>query len=256
MNCWPAIINILRPFWPQIAGNTPPPAHRVPIDHNAWDRELGRNSHYQALRTCYIGQPPCTGTPCICELSRADLYRLAYAVWQAGPNNLPELKRLFIATVIWGNGLDKRWYFRPAVMLRSPNFNSIIRQVSRAVYEGFIGNAYGTLHRNQTSLINELGATFATKFLYFLATPLNCKIKPLILDDRVSISLRKLIKKAKLPDEYWRYITNAAPQLTNPRWTDSGYLEYLIIMHHTACALGVRADQLEMFLWEPPPNFP
>jgi hypothetical protein len=27
-------------------------------------------------------------------------------------------------------------------------------------------------------------------------------------------------------------------------------------MHHTACALGVRADQLEMFLWEPPPNFP
>lgn len=248
MNYYYSIIEALRPEWPRIA-SSPPPDHSIKFNHPAWDDIPDWN---RLAREFPIGDPNCVGDPCTCSISRSDLNRLAFIAWQRRPGNLRQLKRLFIATMIWGYSKDGkvtngRW--RTDQMLATPNFNNMLKEISDATHEMFFGYAYGLLHRNQKSNISWLGATFATKILYFLATPLGCKVKPLILDKRVSVSLRRLFKKANVPDEYWRHITDTAPVSTNPRWSNAGYFDYLNLMHNVSCGLGVKPDQLELFLW-------
>ena len=168
--------------------------------------------------------------------------------------------------MIWGHGINKNKPRRKdgpekaCAMLRSRNFQTILQEVANCVYDAMWGKAYSLLYRTRLKKtkgkIAELGPTYATKFLHFCATPLNCQIKPLIFDSKVASSLRKLFNKAKVTADYRLYMVARGGRVNNPDWSESGYLEYLIFMHHISHELGVRADQLEMFLWEPPPNFP
>jgi hypothetical protein len=86
------------------------------------------------------------------------------------------------------------------------------------------------------SRLHKLGPAFFTKFLYF-AVP-----GALILDNRVARAVRERSELQHLVTADGRSVP----------WTPYRYVVYLHWMRQTAHVLGVRPDELELTLFQPP----
>jgi hypothetical protein len=154
----------------------------------------------------------------------------------------PDLKKLFIAVMIWGYARTGYGPHRVAKMLKSPNLKKTLCEVSRAVAFGMYGSAYDSFRKAK---IPELGPSFASKFLYFCSATDNYPIKALIFDSRVASSLRK----SDFPTDYSYYLTKNPKDDSFVKWNTKGYLQYLILMHNWASRLNCKAVQIELFLF-------
>lgn len=153
------------------------------------------------------------------------------------------VRKLFLATMIWGFG--KRGYgpYRTNEMLDTPSSTSILHQTVTAIVEGNIKKAYETL---QLSLC---GPVFSTKFLYFIGLGAHSIFLPVILDARVAESLDKL--NVGLSSIGCFKFKNGI----GVRRSSSGYIQYVNFMNSWAKQINCKADAIEYFLFNPPLGF-
>jgi hypothetical protein len=151
------------------------------------------------------------------------------------------LRQLFIIVMIWGYGNDGRGAWRTYQMVNSPLFRQTLCRVSALCYYGLFLMAFEILLKN----IKWLGPTFASKYLYFLCYKFRCQIKPLILDQRVSNTMRTMNWEPGFVD--WIFIPAPGKRHTSP--AVQGYGQYLILVHNWADFINCRPDQIEYFLW-------
>ena len=104
------------------------------------------------------------------------------------------------------------------------------------LYGGYDDQERATPGHEPWSRLHKFGPAFFTKFLYF-STP-----GALILDNRLANAVHRL---SQLPN----LVTGTGRSVT---WTPYRYSVYLHWMNHTAQAIGVEPELLELTLFQPP----
>ena len=165
-------------------------------------------------------------------------------IWEIDPDR--KLKKLFIATMMWGFGNNLSGPFGGAKkldsMLHTENFEEKLRNLLddmrneveiKSIFEEFIQRE-GSYH------IENCGTSYGTKFLYFVGKSLanagiNLSYFPLILDRNVAYILH-LLSPEKFPE---------APQ----EYNGEQYKNYLEEMKEYAWEMECEPDQIELFFF-------
>lgn len=151
-------------------------------------------------------------------------------------------RRTVIAALMWGYGTNGLRYPTrvPDIvnLLASSDFDERVDRCVAHLAEGDIATAYTDL-----SNLRGIGASYFTKFLYFLGRPVTTEF-PLIMDTLVARSLAALTGFSRLATvSFW------------PRVDASSYVRYVTTMHKWAQSLDTTAEAIEYFLWHPDPAF-
>jgi hypothetical protein len=174
------------------------------------------------------------------SVSREDLARLA----AMGPTRIA-LRRLFVASLIWGLG-KKNGRMLPGfrVALEHPGLDRALASSARLIRDGRPGDAYQLWERSRIPGLDE---PFFTKWLYAagLAGVPEGSLKPLVLDANVWRSLGVLGWSSERVSGFKRRTMPAA-----------GYCAYLAAASRWASALStsgvpVSAEDIERFLFGP-----
>lgn len=159
------------------------------------------------------------------------------------------VRRLFLASMIWGYGTVGLGPWRTSRMLTGPSAPRRLQMAIAEVTAGQVLNAYGQFR------LNCCGPAFFTKFFYFIGLGAGLEPLPLILDCRVAKAFKKLTEDEELDfgDFVNCYETNGCIKSIN--CYPEGYIHYIEIMNQWAHEIGCRADAIELFLFEPGPAF-
>lgn len=143
-------------------------------------------------------------------------------------NDIVWIRRLFLATMVWGYGAVGYGPYRTAKMLAADGSARVLEDVFSLASTGYIVDAYQRLS------LPWCGPVFSTKFLYFIG--LGCQLDPLpvILDSVVSNKLEQWIGLDTSE------ISRGAV----------GYLKYIRLMSEWAEELSCRPDSIELFLFD------
>ena len=120
-------------------------------------------------------------------ISRNDLKDAAVSAFKL--NDLSELPRLFVKTMMWGSGTTNgRGPRYTASALRRSDIAQLMMKIHEDLTGGKIEEAYG-LHKK----IHGVGPSFHTKLLWVVGSAIETKgLTPLILDDRVWAGLKRI----------------------------------------------------------------
>lgn len=161
-----------------------------------------------------------------------------------------KVRKLFLASMIWGYGRVGMGPWRTSRMLTDPSAPQRLFQTAIAkVTVGQALNAYRQFR------LNYCGPAFFTKFFYFIGLGAGLEPLPLILDRRVAKAFKKLTEDEELDfgDFVNCYETNGC--IKNINRDPEGYIHYIEIMNQWAHEIGCRADAIEYFLFDPDPAF-
>ena len=128
----------------------------------------------------------------LASISRDDLKNEAASAFKR--NDLSELPRLFVKTMMWGSGTTNgRGPRYTASALRGSDMTQLMKKIYNELADGRIEDAYG-LHKQ----IHGVGPSFHTKLLWVVGSAIENKgLTPLILDDRVWAGLKKIGWKSR-----------------------------------------------------------
>ncbi len=150
-----------------------------------------------------------------------------------------QLRKSFLAAMMWGYGTTGYGPHRTRIMLDSPNVESVLTDTYYLLKEGKVVEAYQQFRVKRVNLIKRCGPAFFTKFFYFAGLGLKLKLLPLILDSRVEGSLSHTDMMGKNISEIAALIDGSA----------KGYQKYIILMDEWAKELECRPDAIEYFLF-------
>jgi hypothetical protein len=208
----------LAHFVDQVRG-TPPARFEIPWPW--WQRQLPGTIGEPAMTELEAAYPE--------GISRDDLRSMADG---AATGDTERLLRLFVATMMWGVGRgDGRGPWRTATGLRSEGALDSIVETAALVRAGAAAEAFDRLARGPGRL-ERIGQSFFTKWLWIAGAGAGLAPQPLILDYRVSASLRSL---------QWR---------AERRGAALRYTAYLDQASQWAGALGVASETIEQALFK------
>ena len=120
-------------------------------------------------------------------ISRNDLKDAAVSAFKL--NDLSELPRLCVKTMMWGSGTTNgRGPRYTASALRRSDIAQLMKKIYNDLADGRIEDAY-RIHKK----IPGVGPSFHTKLLWVIGSAIENKaLTPLILDDRVWASLKRI----------------------------------------------------------------
>jgi len=159
-------------------------------------------------------------------------------------NGNAHIRKLFLATMIWGYGTAGYGPHRTHLMLQSPNVNEILLASFNAVAQGQIAQAYVNFQ------IKWCGPPFFTKFFYFVGLLHNVQPLPLIFDSRVATTFKLLLDDLHL-DSHDYGISRSDNGRWYPRRYAPGYVAYINTINCWAHELECRPDAIELFLFDP-----
>lgn len=175
-------------------------------------------------------------------IERSDLLRLATATYQEP--SVPNSRRLLVGMLMWGFGDIAYGPHRTATILSYPQLNERLRDATRLCLAGDLRSAYVACD------IPRLGATFVTKYLYFLGTAAGLRPQPVVLDRRVAEWLHQA-EGAAFAKQFARYTTPKPGCRIESlqKWPD-GYVRFVEAVNIWAQELQCSPDAIEMFMWQ------
>jgi hypothetical protein len=153
------------------------------------------------------------------------------------------LRRLFLATMVWGFGPVGYGPYRTTHMLAALDAKAMLTTTATCTAEGRLSDAYTGFK------LPKCGPAFFTKFFYSIGLGYQLTPQPLVLDSRVAASLQLLACDSGWP---LYYFTKSSGYVTG---FPKGYIRYLEAMHQWSVELGCRPDAIELFLFDPPAEF-
>ena len=154
-----------------------------------------------------------------------------------------QLRRLFIATMMWGYNKIGYGPSRTSEMLNSHG----LEEALSAAYGHIIAGEWQAAI-SDCAVIQQCGVSFFSKFLYFVGRAYETETMPLILDALVCDELYRCAKKlARKVASKKR--TDRRGFITEFRTYKDGYALYVEVINQWAHHLKVKPDQLEFFLF-------
>jgi hypothetical protein len=149
-----------------------------------------------------------------------------------------ELRRLFLACMIWGWGRGGRYgegFKNTEAALSDPRLREVLKETLDRTSSGNISEAYKEFK------LAGCGCAFFTKFLYFVGREYDVKPLPLIRDRHVMNFLRFLSKQ-----EQWD--SSICTRILEKK--EKGYIQYICSADDWAKELGCPADNIEYFMFK------
>lgn len=159
---------------------------------------------------------------------------------EAASGGYPEVRRLFLACMIWGWGNRGRGMQNTADMLAFEGLETLLMKTVSLVGIGRVVEAYNRSH------LPYCGPAFFTKFFYFIGLGTKTNPLPLILDARVAKSLEMLGKEEGWDLSIFSQMNKNKDYI---RRYPEGYRRYVESMDKWARELACRADAIEYFLF-------
>jgi len=169
---------------------------------------------------------------CPNRISRTDV---GYFASKARPGGYEELRRLFLACMIWGwgrGGKYKEGFKNTEAALSAPRLREVLEKSVERIKNAQIKEAYEGFN------LKGCGQAFFTKFFYFVGQEWDVKPLPLILDKHVRNFLEFLSKDEQ---KGWHISTFEGAK---------GYIQYVCSMNDWAQQLNCPADNIEYFMFK------
>lgn len=204
-------------------------SHRIDFNPRLWRDRLNGDPDVEAVCERFSA-----------TLSRNDLFELGGEIVSA-PDDVAAMRRLMIATFMWGYGTKGRVYMWAPKALTNPRLPEVLQGVTRHLLDGDLVHAYRAFSEPHLSGYNW---GFFTKYLYFLgaAGPREGWPMPLIFDSRVAFTLNAYVESFDWEPEW-------------PRGAGNRYDYYCRMLEGWVEPLHLeRPDQIELFLFDNPPD--
>lgn len=173
---------------------------------------------------------------CPVRISRRDIRDFAA---KARSGSYPDVRRLFLACMIWGYNRDRKGPPNTGRALSDPGAEEVLKRAVGRIGSGQIKEAYDGFH------LARCGPAFFTKFFYFVGKEWQIRPLPLILDRRIARFLHFLGGQ-----EGWQSPLFAkVGQRGYVRRYPEGYLRYICSMDEWATELGCSSDNVEYFMY-------
>jgi hypothetical protein len=224
----------LRLWREQLLRKDPDSQQKMPYPVSTWSAQIGRDRDFQDVVRAY---PKCLG--------RKDVAQQAAEARQEG--TVASLRRLFIATMLWGYGEVGYGPWRTREMLEDRRLPRTLQATFALLGEGRLLEAYRQFD------VTRCGPAFFSKFFYFVGLGRRLDPCPLILDSRVAQSLGLL-----LGDGLRTFASVTRGEDGSVAYVDrfaEGYERYVRTMNDWARQLGCRPDSIELLLFDPPTWF-
>lgn len=174
---------------------------------------------------------------CSEKISRTDVGHFAI---KARNRNYDDLRRLFLACMIWGWGKRGIGLSNTKTAILDPELKTVLKNAVARIKKGQIQLAYEEFE------LKGCKSAFFTKFFYFLGKTYGIEPLPLILDSRVAAFLRFLSK-----EEGWDLSLFAKTGRKGyVRLYSEGYIQYVCSMNSWAEQIGCPPDNLEYFMYK------
>jgi hypothetical protein len=205
-------------------------ARGAAYDFNGWLGYFQSNPH--VIQDLNIIKQQCPNT-----ISRKDVRYFAH---QARSGGYEELRRLFLACMIWGYGGDPNGPHNTKLALSDPRAVAVLQETVSRISNGQIKEAY-----DKFDLAN-CGPAFFTKLFYFMGKEYDAKPLPLILDSHVASFLDRLSRIESF--DYSSLFVRTSPN-GYVRRCSKGYLHYINSINDWAKMLGCPPDKIEYFMY-------
>jgi hypothetical protein len=216
-----------------------PEKQSIPYIKNNWDRYLNNTPPYQTVIQKHTS-----------SITRGEIFAYKKSI---STQNQDEIESLFIMTMLFGFGKTNYGPYRTNNMLSDRGFHSLIMKTYADIQSNDIENAYKNFQ------LDSCGSAFFTKIFYFFGQGISHKNSPLILD---SVVAKNLEEKCKCDISKYasvqRHSRNTKSKNYNPILAGriqavssyyDGYKNYIDDMHAWASDINVKADQIELFLF-------
>ena len=161
---------------------------------------------------------------------------------EIGKQGVNSARQLFLATMLWGFGTIGYGAWRTMTkMLRTENAIDQLKAAFQYIVDGRIADAYCALH------LERCGPAFMTKYLYGIGLSCQASPLPIILDSRVAGTLRRLLAAQDV--DHRSYFKLASDGMVERDPDGLGYVKTVMLLNDWAAELGVRADDIEVFLF-------
>jgi hypothetical protein len=169
------------------------------------------------------------------RITRKDVSHFAHVARSGG---YKELKRLFLACMIWGwgeGGKYKQGLKNTKAALSDSGLREVLTKTVELISDGHVSEAYKGFK------LRGCRSAFFTKFFYFVGQEYDVKPLPLIRDKHVMNFLEFLSK-----DEGWN--SSICARILERK--EKGYIQYICSMDDWAKELGCSADNIEYFIFK------
>jgi len=206
-----------------------------------FDKASGSNYNPEAWRNYFRGNPGVSKDlntiigKCPTTISRKDV---RYFAGRARSGGYEDLRRLFLACMIWGwgkGGKYKRGFRNTEAALSDPRLREVLEGTVDRTSGGNISEAYKEFK------LAGCRSAFFTKFLYFLGSEYDVKPLPLIRDKHVMNFLSFLSKR-----EQWDL--SICARILEKK--EKGYIQYVCSVDDCAKELCCPADNIEYFMFK------
>lgn len=213
-----------------------PDAQTIPYRRQHWVTYIGNDEDFAYIVETY----PDT----ISRGNIAAIARKAHAtkdkVW---------IRRLFLATMIWGYGTVGYGPYRTLHMINAPQALDILQTTFMLISTNNLLAAY------QQFRLSKCGPAFFTKYFYFIGMGHDYRPLPLVLDSVVARTLEEWLHLEI--SQFARVVRNKQGRITALGYHSQGYYKYVHLMNTWAQSLGCRADSIELLLFsQPSATFP
>lgn len=160
--------------------------------------------------------------------------------------NYPEIRRLFLACMIWGYGPDPNGPDNTKLALSDPRLEAVLEKSVERIKNTRIKEAY------EGFTLRDCRSAFFTKFFYFVGKEYNIEPLPLILDSHVANFLEFLGKQEGWDISTFVEVNNRKKngRISSIEEYPEGYIQYICSMHDWATKLGCPADDnIERFMY-------
>ncbi len=186
------------------------------------------------------------------EISRQDLFHMKSTM--GGHPSDTDLRRFFIAVMIWGFGTTGYGPYRTHRMVQDGAFAKSVRESYNHVQQGDIVKAYNSMN------VDMCGSAFFTKYMYFCGhNGPSAATKPLILDavvarsleDKCGCQISRYARASRFSSNLnaKTYRSAKAGRISALGRDPHAYMNYINDLDTWANSLGVTADQIELFLF-------
>jgi hypothetical protein len=197
----------------------------------AWQRWLGRDPDLATIVEMYPTSITRSGLRRLSEEAREDAGRV---------------RRLFIATMIWGFGSTPYGPYRTSNMLAS-DANQLSRSRISPIRSAHALVATTDIHGAYEGLrIDLCGPAYISKFLYAAGLGLSLEPAPLVLDSQIARYLTSMASDGSFDAS--AIVKTDANGFVH-RFAD-GYVRYLSLMSAWASELNISAGALELYMFD------
>lgn len=157
----------------------------------------------------------------------------------------PEIRRLFLAFMIWGWGNQGRGVKNTKRSLSHPRVKEVLEESLRRIKNGQIIQAYEEFN------LPGCEPAFFTKFFYFIGLGYEIRPLPVILDKDVAKFLEFLSTQEDWHlQEFAKVDRDREGEISGIKPYAEGYIKYVRTMDDWARELSCRADYIEYFMYE------